>query len=167
MGAQSSLGPINCLLGGLGAAQIVEEFENAKKQIKLEPNTLIAWKVFLEKMQLGFITNCKYSAEMADEMLKKCLFQNMFKDKTEQDRENSLKKLRPLFVDYTKFKIHDRHINRETLKAVGLNINDLESDEELEDLVLSLHHLLWLTFERTQHSKIIATGAGGGAAYFH
>lgn len=42
----------------------------------------------------------------------------------------------------------------------GLNVQSLESDDKLQDLVLSLHHLLCLTFEQTTAVKIFANDKG-------
>jgi len=51
-------------------------------------------------------------------------------------------------------KTHARHIHIDEAKKIGLNITDLESDEDIQDLVLTIHHAYMHTFSSTPAIKI-------------
>ena len=46
-------------------------------------------------------------------------------------------------------KVHSRHISKEQCKAVGLNIIDMEGNQHLQDMILSLHHCYMIYLEQT------------------
>jgi len=55
---------------------------------------------------------------------------------------------------------HARHIHKAKAKEIGLKIVDLEADDTLQDLVLSVHHSCMLTFEQTGAIKLIENHLG-------
>lgn len=57
-------------------------------------------------------------------------------------------------------KNHGRHLNMEFCKDIGLKINALEDDAELQDLVLSVHHAYMITLDGTSAAKIIENQNG-------
>lgn len=52
-------------------------------------------------------------------------------------------------------------ISRKECKLVGLNIEDLEDDQDLQDAVLSLHHCYMILFDKWRYSKIVENHIGG------
>jgi hypothetical protein len=50
---------------------------------------------------------------------------------------------------------HARHISKGTCIEVGINISNLEDNQELQDAVLTTHHLFMHTFSNTSAVKII------------
>ena len=50
-------------------------------------------------------------------------------------------------------KVHARHIHADEALNIGLNIVPLEADDELQDLVLSIHHAFMSTFWGTNAPK--------------
>jgi hypothetical protein len=58
------------------------------------------------------------------------------------------------------FLTHGRHIGRDQAKRIGLVIDDLEADQLLQDLVLSVFHAANLTFQTTGAIKIIENHMG-------
>jgi hypothetical protein len=44
--------------------------------------------------------------------------------------------------DYEQFMSHGRRVDRDALRTLGVNVTDLESDQRLQDLVLSVHHVI-------------------------
>lgn len=57
-------------------------------------------------------------------------------------------------------KLHARHFSVEKSKEIGLKIADLENGNELQDLVLTIHHAYMLTFALTDSEKIIENQNG-------
>lgn len=66
-----------------------------------------------------------------------------------------------LFISHANSYSHSRHISRDECKGVGLKIEDLESSQELQDAVLSLHHCYMILFDKWRYSKIIENHIGG------
>ena len=62
--------------------------------------------------------------------------------------------------DHTHFKSHNRHINYADAKELGLNVTELEADQDLQDLVLSVFHATTITFNDTVAVKIIENQNG-------
>jgi hypothetical protein len=55
---------------------------------------------------------------------------------------------------------HSRHISAEKCKSVGLKVENLEDDNELQDLVLTIHHCFMHTFSQSSAIKIIENHLG-------
>ncbi len=51
------------------------------------------------------------------------------------------------FADYPTHQSHSMGITREQAREQGLNVVDLEADQDLQDAVLSVHHFTILTFQ--------------------
>lgn len=162
MGAHSSLGPVDPQFGGVAAQSYLYEFERACKEVAEHPERLQVWQLIMGKLQPGFLTTCERAVEWSTEILETTLRQNMLKNINDQEKLDSIRRL---FVDQRESKNHARHINRDKAKDVGLNVIDLESDSKLQDLVLSIHHLICITFQQTTSAKIIASNSG--AAYIN
>lgn len=62
--------------------------------------------------------------------------------------------------DYDSFKSHSRGIDREQLREIGLNITNLEDDNTLQDLVLSVHHSISHLMDKTPTTKIVENNLG-------
>jgi hypothetical protein len=63
-------------------------------------------------------------------------------------------------ADHTKFKSHSRAIHREAAKTLGLIVDDLEADQSLQDLALTVFHATMHTFGATTAAKIIENHLG-------
>lgn len=55
---------------------------------------------------------------------------------------------------------HSRHIHADKLKAIQLNITELESDNILQDKVLSIHHSSIISLMQTRATKIVENNIG-------
>ena len=62
--------------------------------------------------------------------------------------------------DHALTKSHNRHIAAERAEEIGLDVTRLESDDDLQDAVLSVHHSTLLTFSFTSAVKIIENQEG-------
>ncbi|MBV8128526.1 MAG: hypothetical protein JO114_12850 [Planctomycetaceae bacterium] len=57
-------------------------------------------------------------------------------------------------------KAHSRHLHKEQCKEMGLDVVDLETDQELQDLVLTVHHAFMHTFAHSPAIKIVENHLG-------
>lgn len=81
----------------------------------------------------------------------------MFKN---EDGEEIAKKVAETLANHSLFKSHGRHIDRKQAKKIGLKIKDLEIDDKLQDLILSIFHATTHTFDGTGAVKIIENHMG-------
>jgi ATP-dependent protease ClpP protease subunit len=140
MGYHSSLGPIDPQLGGVSAHALIEEFKAAKKEIRKDPSCVELWKTIIAKYRPTFIGDCQKAIRWGEELAKTLLLTGMFKDRTEEDKERIIEKILNGLADHGNSKSHDRHFSSKQCSDFGLKITNLETNEVLQDAVLSLHH---------------------------
>lgn len=158
MGKQSNLGPIDPQFGGMSTHAIIEEYERAKKEITKTPAAITWWQFTLQKLNPTLIGECEKAIEWANEIVKSWLCTGMFKDDADAERkaEQICAELNNHHTTYT----HERHIHLDKAKHIGLNIVELEEDQVLQDLVLTVHHCYMHTFGTTKSAKIIENHNG-------
>ena len=158
MGKQSNLGPIDPQIGGLPAGAILDEFEQAAKEIKTQPEKIPLWQVIVSKYHPSLILSCenaiKWSKEIAEKYLKTGMFSN--------DKNVDIKKIVDKLSDHKQMKTHFRHIGLQEAQDIGLKISQLEDDNNLQDIVLTIHHTYMHTFNSTPAIKIIENHNGIG-----
>lgn len=154
MGRQSCLGPFDPQIGGVACQSVLKEFEKAKEDIRQNPHALGLWQVIFSKYNPTFLVTCEQATELSDDLADEILSKN-FPDKN--TRKNILK----AFNNNTTTKVHSRHISKDKCKSVGLNIIDMEKDQHLQDMILSLHHCYMIYLESTVVTKIVENNIGG------
>lgn len=155
LGKHSNLGPIDPQMGGLACQAVLHEFEEAKKDIKKNPQAASLWQVIIGKYHPTFLGACKQAIDWSENMVSKWLKENMCS--LEQDKVSEIMKM---FADHKKQKSHARHISKKECEEVGLNITSLEDDNDLQDAVLTTHHVFMHTFSNTNAVKIIENHNG-------
>lgn len=153
MGKQSSLGPIDPQIGGVACGAVLDEFNQAKEDVKNDISCLGLWQVIISKYNPTFLVSCARAQEWSTELAEKWI----------KDGPNK-KSIIETFSDHTNSKSHSRHISKDKCKAVGLNIEDMENDDYLQDLILTLHHCYMIFFEKTIVVKAIENNIK--ASYF-
>lgn len=152
LGRQSQLSPTDPQLLNLptnrsiSALSIIEQFEQAKKDIRQNPDAARAWYPILQTLGYGLIEEASRAIDYSKEIIKKWL--NL---KNIKNPDNIVS----FFCE--KHESHGKRINKEDLKKLGLNVQDLESNQELQDAVLSVYHLFTIMAERGSMVKIIAS----------
>lgn len=154
MGKQSCLGPFDPQIGGVACQSVLKEFEKAKEDIKQNPHALGLWQVMFAKYNPTFLVTCEQAIELSDDLADEILSKT-FSDKTKR------KEILKAFNNNTTTKVHSRHISKEKCKSVGLNIIDMEDDQHLQDMILSLHHCYMIYLEQTIVTKIVENNIGG------
>ena len=154
MGRQSSLGPFDPQLNGVPCQSALREFYKAVDAVSKNPASLGLWQAILSKLNPTFLTLCTQADQLADELTEKIL-----KDK---DIAPEIKaKIKNTFAKNEDSKTHSRHFDRDKCKEAGLDVIDLEADNELQDLVLSIHHCCMILAEQTSVIKVVENNIGG------
>lgn len=158
MGRQSSLGPIDPQFGSIPAHAVIEEFERAIREVQINPATAPVWQVLLSKYPPAFVGECQkaitWSSTLADSWLRRNMLAGL-----EDQNERVLSVLREL-VDHSVSLAHNRHLSAEKCCEIGLEVRFLETDQKLQDRVLSIHHIYMHTLSSTNAFKIIENQSG-------
>jgi hypothetical protein len=158
MGKQSSLGPIDPQIAGLPAHGILEEFERAANEIASDPGRIPAWQPIIAKYEPTLIGECQKAIEWADEIVRNRLVACMLREKP--DKENLAARIVEELGSHAITKSHDRHLSADRCAEIGLEIVRLESDQDLQEAVLSVHHSCMHTLSGTPAYKIIENHLG-------
>lgn len=162
MGAHSSLGPIDpqLIMGNhIAPAQaILDQFDRALAECA-KPENLGAWMPILPQYGPALLKQCENAKLLSLELAAEWLRSWMFAGRTDK-LEKSIEIAKAL-SDHTKFKSHGRPVHRAAAKALGLTVTDLESDQVLQDLVLSVFHATMHVFSMNPvAAKIIENHLG-------
>lgn len=166
MGKQSNLGPIDPQFGGVSCAGIIEEFEEACKDVAKDPKMAHVWGPIISKYHPTFIGDCKKAIIWADTMAKKWLTENMFSEYS--DAGVRAKVVVDSLSSHNATYSHSKHIDIEELRALGLKIVSLEGldDREIDgckdfqDCVLTIHHSFMQSLASTDAIKIVENHTG-------
>ncbi|SDX46076.1 serine protease, ClpP class [Hydrobacter penzbergensis] len=156
LGKQSNLGPIDPQMGGIACQAVLDEFKQALSDVKANPSSASLWQVIIGKYHPTFLTACKQAIDWSKKMVKEWLTSNMLKGKSGVIINKVLKE----FGDHSRNKSHARHISKQKCKTVGLKIIDMETDDTLQDLILTVHHAFMHTFASTNSIKIVENQFG-------
>lgn len=160
MGRQSSLGPVDPQIGGMPAQGILEEFNLAASEIARDPSRIHLWQPVIAKYWPTLITSCQHAIDWSDTLLRRCLTNCMLKDEPAATRSEKIEKVADLLGKQSTSKSHNRHISPDVATSLGMKVVRLEDDNALQDLVLTLHHALTITFAHTGAVKIIENQKG-------
>lgn len=168
MGKHSFLGPIDPQLavpvGGGGGVMLVpahairEQFEMAKKECKADPSLLPCWLPILQQYGPALIVKCQLLHELSQSLVTEWLSKYMFQG--QPDAEKRAKKIAEALAAHGTFKTHGRFLSRDYVKNLGLVVEDLEADQQLQDAVLSVFHATQHTLGATNTVKLIENHEG-------
>ena len=166
LGKQSNLGPIDPQYGGMSCAGIIEEFEEALNELKTNPSSAKIWGLIIQRYHPTFIGDCRKAISWSESIVKKWLEENMFENCA--DRDVKAQKVIETLSSHDKTFSHSRHIHIDELKALGLNIIELEGLDDrkikgckdLQDCVLTIHHAYMHSLSQSNAIKIIENHKG-------
>lgn len=154
MGKESSLGPVDPQFHGLSCQEAVDEFDQAVDAVSSNPASLGLWQIRISKYTPTFLVSCKNALDWSKSYTKSWLRRNYQLDEAAADE------MAKPFVDHSESKSHARHISIEQCKKIGLNIVDLEQDDDLQDMILSLHHAYMIFFDKSTAFKAVENQIG-------
>lgn len=155
MGKQSNLGPIDPQMGGVACQAVLDEFEQAKKDIKANPSSAPLWQVIISKYHPTLLGACQHAIDWSEKLAEEWLTRNMCGNDAAK-----AKLILKEFSDHKTNKSHARHISKDKCSAIGVTVIDMESDNHLQDLILTTHHAFMHTFGHSKASKIVENHLG-------
>lgn len=164
MGKESSLGPIDPQLGGVPARGVLEEFEQAAKEIGVDPSRLPLWQTIIGKYHPTFLGECKKACDWSEAMVRDWLATGMFKGR--RNARKLAEEVAKRLSDHGAKRAHSRHLSMCECEEAGLNVLKLEDDDNLQDLVLTVHHAYMHTFSQTPANKIVENHHGVAVMLF-
>jgi len=165
MGKHSALGPIDPQITfpttnghfTAPAQAILDEFEQAKKEVIDNPKVAPIWVTKIQSIPHGFLKICQNAIELSRNMVEEWLDTYMFKDS-----EHKGKSIAEWLVNNHELKSHGRPINLEKARELGLQVTALEDSQELQEKVLSLFHATMVTLETSDCVKLVENHLGKG-----
>lgn len=140
------------------ARAILQQFGRAQIECAADPAKLAAWAPILRGYGPGLLQQCVDQQELAENMVRRWLEEFMLKN--DPDRIDKAAAAAKWFADYEYFRSHRRRVSLSDVQALGLHGTSLESDQALQDAVLSVHHATAHTFTQTASVKIIENHLG-------
>ena len=158
MGRQSSLGPTDPQLGGVAAGGVLEEFENAIKEVEQNPASAALWGQIIGKYHPTFLGDCQKAIDVSKEIVGKWLMDNMLSEDPDADQKRE--EILNLLCEHKQSAMHSRHFSHSDLEKIGMNITLMEDDDNLQDRILTLHHSFMIMFQRSSIAKAIESSSG-------
>lgn len=159
MGKQSSIGPIDPQINGMPAHGIINEFDRIMKEVKKNPSTIVVWREILSKYYPTLLWTCQHALNLSKEIASKWLSDNMFAE--EIQKNSKINRIIKVLNSSSNTLNHARHFDCEYAKKLGLKVEELENNQDLQDAVLSLHHALMITFSMNPNClKIMVNNIG-------
>lgn len=165
MGRQSQLGPIDTQFGGTGARvvsarAIVEQFKRAQSEILADPANAHVWAPITQSLGPALLQDAQHALDYSEEMVARWLKTWMFSDETKRKAASHGKKVAKHFNDATTHKSHGRRIDYAEVESLGVKVEKLETNQDLQEAVLTAYHVMTLMFEHTMMAKMIIGSNG-------
>jgi len=158
MGKQSNIGPIDPQFNGIPAHGVLAEFNKAIEEIRKNPESIPIWQIVVSKYHPTFIGECQNAIDLASEIVCQWLKTGMFHGDT--DAAEKIEAIVSHLNNHEDTKTHSRHIHIDEAIGMGLKIISIENDQELQDLILTVHHSYMHTFANSIAIKIIENHQG-------
>lgn len=158
MGKHSSIGPIDPQIGGVPAHGVIDEFNRAKAEIAADPKTIPVWQALLAKYPPVLVYRCQQAITWSNTLVEKWLTTGMFKGDTDAAQKASA-----VVADLGNpeiQKVHDRHVPIARARTLGIKVEVMEDDQDLQDAILTAHHACLQTLTMTPACKIIENQEG-------
>ena len=170
LGRQSQLGPIDpqFFIGNKvhSARAIQEGFNKARDDIEKDTKLAHLWAPILQNMGPSLVLEADKALAYSKELVTNWLCERMLKETTnEGERTRKANDIAAYFnaertSDYGQIHVHGQRIGAAKLAELGLSLEFLESDQNLQNDVLTAYHLMTLIFEMTPSTKFIASNSG-------
>lgn len=158
MGKQSCLGPFDPQFNNLPCQSVLKEFDRTVNDVSRNPASLGLWQTIISKLNPTFLTLCQQADELSKDLADYILSKKDYSDEVKE-------RIKGVFVNNDDSKVHSRHIDIQRCKDVGLKIEDLEDDPEMQDMVLSIHHCCMILGESSNIVKVVENNIGGEFSY--
>lgn len=168
MGKHSYLGPtdpqlvVHTPLGvqSIPAQAILDQFKLAQSEAG-DANKYAAWIPMLQQYGPGLIVHCERVLALSHELAERWLARFMFAAQGAAVAAAAAKAAAKALNDPIDHKVHGRFLSRDKVRAIGLVVDDLEADQQLQDLALTAFHAFAHTFNfNAAAQKIVENSIG-------
>ena len=163
LGKQSNLGPIDPQIGGIPTEGVMLEFKKALQEVKKDPSVIPLWREIVGKYPASFLIQCENAIVWSKSVVKEWMLSGMFKE--DIDRDNKVERILNYFSSMEVTSNHNRHIDKDKCKELNVKIFDLEDDQDLQDLILTIHHTYMHSISQSHMIKIIENHEGIAMAW--
>jgi hypothetical protein len=157
MGRQSQLGPIDPQMNigsrSVSARAVVDQFETAKAEVKKDLSLAHAWAPVLQSLGPALLQEAQNALRYSEEMVAKWLAAYMFAGDADAAEHGA--RVAHYFNDASVHMSHGRRIDRDEARTQGVVVEDLEGDQDLQEAVLTLYHLMTITIENGPTVKVM------------
>lgn len=165
MGNHSFIGPIDpqiVLDTPLGrkmvpAQAILDQFSLAQNECA-DSKKLASWLPMLQLYGPALLVECKEALALSKILVSRWLSQYMFAG--EIDAIEKASKAADRLADHKEHMSHGRHIDKNEARNIGLVVDDLETNQKTQDLILSVFHATMHTFNKKPTIKIVESDSG-------
>lgn len=162
MGRPSQLGPIDPQIPISGkfvsARAIVDQFVKAKEEISSNLALAHAWAPILQSLGPALLVEAEYALDYGERMVASWLENRMLK--RAPNKSAKAKEIARYFNDASNHKSHGRRIDMTEAKKQGVNVTALESNQQLQNEVLTAYHLATILIGQTVISKLLWNNQG-------
>jgi len=166
MGRQSYLGPIDPqfqLQTSLGvqsvpAQAILNQFARAKRECTEDRANLAVWLPSLQQYGPALLEQCEHAKALSKELVTTWLATWMFR--RSRQRKERAEAIANALAAHEVWRTHGRPLDLIYLRSLRMKVVSLESDQQLQDKVLTLYHATMHTFGGTAATKIIENQLG-------
>ncbi len=167
MGRQSQLGPIDpqFQIGNTyySARAIAEGFLQAKADITEDTRLAHLWAPILQNMGPSLVLEASKSLSYSEQLVRNWLIErNLIKAKDADSKKKTANEIASYFnaaetsSDH-QIHVHGQRIGPARLVELDLKVEYIESDQAIQDEILTAYHLMTLIFENSVSVKFIAS----------
>jgi len=165
MARHSSIGPIDPQMilqtpigvRAFAAHAILEQFQLAQEDCAANPRNLNSWLPMLSQYGPALLIECQNQIDFGRQLVENWLRAFMFAGVENAPEPLSIAEY---LSTHSNFKTHGKHISIEKAVEIGLLIDQIEHDQELQGHILSAFHAITLTLSMTSTVKVIANHNG-------
>lgn len=166
MGEHSHIGPIDpqivvrTQLGTqlIPAQAILDQFDMAREETSAKKASV--WFPILPQYGPALLVQCKNAQDLSKMLVEEWLSKYMFNGDEDPNLKQKIKEISTFLANHRHLKSHSRFINRNEAEKIGLKIERLEDNTDIQKAVLSAFHAYMLNFSLTPAVKIIENHLG-------
>lgn len=141
------------------AGSIIEQFDNASKDLKKDPTRLPVWVPILKEFAPALLVECENFIGLSKKLVIDWMTEYMFKN--EKGAKKKASKIANYLTNEKNTLSHARRVGFEELSKLGLKIELLEDqNKDLQDAIRQLHLSIMATLDATGAVKIFENSNG-------
>lgn len=164
MSIAAELGPIDPQMQtgrGVAPAQaILDQFEQARQELKRDPASVPAWLPILQQYGPSLLQDCQNHLALAEDLVSSWLASYMFR--RERRKQDHAREVADKLNEHGLWRSHSRRIDLDWLKREArLRVSNLADTPQLDDAVRGLHLAIKIAFSHGTAFKIVQNAHGG------